>query len=296
MLIQTSALSEKQLEQLIRLAATCKQLDSNLIPLHYPIIAQPRYIGHNLLYYHQEQLVGFLSPFFFYDDACEIALLIRPNFRRKNIAKTLIQQLIPLLHAEKINRVIFSVSDSSSSLQAYLLSKSFKSIQTEYQMSLQITGLIHHESSGLIIRQATLSDLEELCKLDQNCFPDPLDRDMRRRFRTLLTDPNYIVLVASLRQQLIGKSHMQLLANHVAQLTDIAITPRLQSNGYGSHMLIATVNLAIKLQVKQLILDVDSMNLKALHLYKKSGFDIINTMNYWEIDLTMLAKHYSSMP
>lgn len=69
------------------------------------------------------------------------------------------------------------------------------------------------------------------------------------------------------------------------------IYPEFRDKGYGKKSLLDLIKRLVKLSIKTLWLYVDKTNLKALHIYNKCGFEIINetVWNYqMQINLTKL--------
>src|SRR5579872_4950286 len=97
MLKKSNHLSAEQLQQLEQLRLACKKVDNSAPNIYSYILENVRAFPASLLYYVQEQLVGFLGAYFFYEDAVEISLFIDPAHRRQGIAKQLIESVLPLI-------------------------------------------------------------------------------------------------------------------------------------------------------------------------------------------------------
>src|SRR4051812_19799815 len=92
-ILQNNQLSALQLQQLHELAALCQTTDGG-VPCLYPhLLKEKRETDNNLLYYKNNQLIGFLSVYFFYADACEISLMVHPDYRQQKIATQLLQPI-----------------------------------------------------------------------------------------------------------------------------------------------------------------------------------------------------------
>src|SRR3989338_4450414 len=103
MLICNHQLTLDELTQLRALAARCQQVDGYCIPLYSNLLLKRRNLPCNLLCYHQQQLIGFLSVFFFYDDGCELTLMVDPAWRRQGVAARLMATLMPVIETSGVS-------------------------------------------------------------------------------------------------------------------------------------------------------------------------------------------------
>lgn len=74
---------------------------------------QHRSLPTSFLYYQNGSLIGFLSVYFFYDDAVEVAVLVSPQYRRQGIAKQLIKEALPLIKSQNYFNLIFHAPHAS---------------------------------------------------------------------------------------------------------------------------------------------------------------------------------------
>ncbi len=63
---------------------------------------------------------------------------------------------------------------------------------------------------------------------------------------------------------------------NIVEILNFCVEPSYQNKGYGTNLLIYIDNYFYQLNAKSMILEVDSDNLKAINLYKKFGFELIN--------------------
>lgn len=282
----TNQLTEAQLNDLEKLRVLCKKEDGSTPNLYTHILAKPRALPASILCYEQDQLVGFVSAFFFYDDAVEIALLVAPHVRRKGIAKQLLLSITPLTFAHNIANLIFS-SPSRLNNQ-WLPSMGFSPMHTEYYMERTDLNPILDYNHSLTIRQATEKDIPILGDIDEACFPKKTN-DVTGRFQHLFDERNYEIFIGLLDNQPVGKAHMRWDEDGVT-LSDIAILPRVQGKGYGTTLIAYCVNAALSEGKSHASLDVETHNERALHLYTRLGFSVQNACDYWTISVKELLK------
>lgn len=280
----TDQLTTKQQQDLEQLLAICKKTDDSIPNVYLHILCQKRMLPTALLYYKDERLVGFLSVYFFYEDAVEIALLVDPSVRGQGIAHQLIRRIAPLIEYQNQQKLIFS---SPSHLNdQWLLAKGFSYLHSEYYMQRELLSPIL-ENHSLVVRPASLEDIDLLSSIDEVCFPNH-QSNLLERFQNLFEERNYSILIAYENQHPIGKAHIRWQAEG-ASLSDIAILPEKQGKGLGSALIAYCINLALSEGKPQLNLDVETHNLKALNLYTRLGFLIQNACDYWSINLKQLV-------
>ena len=277
MLIQTPELGKQQLAALDLLCADCKATDGNVVAIYRHLLGKNRGRPSNLLYY-QQTLTAFLGAYFFQENACEIALMVAPEFRHQGIASLMLTALLPLLKSEGIDRLIFS---SPHGLNDNWLPASGLCYQgSEFQMQRYSHEPIAGCDPTPHIRLATQADIPALCAIDTACFSTQT-ANMSARYENLLTDPALCLFVIHQGDDTpVGKAHITWQATG-ARLSDIATIPYAQGRGFGSALLTHCINYALASNKPDIILDVEATNKHALGLYTRHGFTINNAHDYF---------------
>ncbi|WP_133130662.1 GNAT family N-acetyltransferase [Legionella yabuuchiae] len=291
MLIQTSQLNKKQLLELKQLQRACKVADQHIIPIYPHILIEPRQKPSTFLYYENERLIGFVSAYFFYDNACEVALMVDPAFRRQKIASVLLASLLPFIDSEEVVQVI--VSSTEKAKDSWLPSWGFRYYESEYEMIRFSNEKIVLESPRLHFKKASIDDASFLCKADSLCFPD-YPHDIRTRILALLNDRAYRLVIASINEQPVGKAHIHWIREG-AKLSDIAILPDLQAQGLGRELIAYCINYALDQKKPRLCLDVQTKNSHAIKLYARLGFEIETMCDYWVSTTKRLLQQINSL-
>ncbi|WP_026069204.1 GNAT family N-acetyltransferase [Legionella tunisiensis] len=285
MLICNNHVSDTQLKSIDDLATLCRAADGGVPPLYRHLLIEKRATDNNVFYYQDSNLVGFLSVYFFYQDACEVSIIVDPTHRRQGIATQMLQSIMPLLLAKQINTVIFS---TPAELNDKWLSKlGFHYQSSEYHMQRQSYEPILITRHNLTIRPATVADIPILSVIDEACFEAAKQTDMAARFNSLLEDANYIIFLASHQEKPVGKAHFRWQSDDVI-LSDIAILPAYQGQGWGSELLTWCINNALSHGKTNLVLDVETSNHNALNLYTRHGFKTKDANDYWTISIDKL--------
>lgn len=286
MLSITNQLNEKQFRDLEQLKVISKKADGSIPNLYMHLLTQPRSLPTIVLYYEQEQLLGFLSVYFFYDDAVEVALLVHPEARQKGISKQLLQNILPLIEEHSYYKLIFSCPARLN--DRWLPTHGFTYKHSEYYMERYDLNPLLDPRKLLNFRKATFDDIPQLCLLDEACF-HKTHAELEPRFQHILSEHNYQIILAFEKHELVGKAHIR-WQKHGATLSDIAVFPARQGHGLGTALITHCINYALSEGKPELNLDVETHNKKALELYTRLGFLTQNACDYWMIALNKLQN------
>lgn len=286
MLRTINQLNDQQLKELEQLKTISKKADGSIPNLYMHLLTQPRALPTIVLYYEQEKLIAFLSVYFFYDDAVEVAILVHPEARHKGIAKQLLRNIIPLIVEHNFFKLIFSSPAHLNDRWLPTLGCSYR--HSEYYMERHnLNPLLDHRKQ-LTFRMATIEDIPQLCLLDEACF-HKTHAELEPRFQHILSERNYQIVLAFEKNQLVGKAHLR-WQKHGATLSDIAVFPEKQGHGLGTALITHCINYALSEGKPELNLDVETHNQKALALYTRLGFLTQNASDYWSIEVNQLQK------
>ena len=286
MLNNTNQLDTHQLKDLEQLSLLCKKKDGSIPNLYMHILEQPRTFPASLLYYEQQQLIGFLGAYFFYDEAVELSILVNPLYRRHGIARQLIRSILPLIQSQNYGRLIFSCPAQLNN--PWLFANGLSYLHSEYYMERNDLNPLLDYKKTLTFRTATMNDIFLLCELDEACFPNK-QLDSYERFQHLINGREYQIVLAYQNNKLVGKAHLR-WQTHGATLSDIAIIPAQQGKGLGTTLITHCINLALSEGKPHLNLDVETHNQRALQLYTRLGFLTQNACDYWAINVNQLLN------
>lgn len=289
MINNTNQLNEQQLQDLKVLAQVCKKKDGSTPNLYPHILAQHRAFPASLLYYDKDQLIAFLSIYFFYDDAVEVSVLVHPEYRQQGIAKQLIQTILPLVQYQNYFTLIFS---APKGLNSFLVNAPYLYLHSEYYMERNELTPILEYNKALTFRAANFDDIPTLSILDELCFPQKHGH-LPERFNQLLDNREYEVILAIHNNIIIGKAHIR-WTEQEGTFSDIAIHPQQQAKGFGTSLIAYCINHALSKGIHSLNLDVETHNKTALNLYTRLGFAVHNACDFWSIDIAQLTSHILS--
>ncbi|MGV3740433.1 MAG: GNAT family N-acetyltransferase [Gammaproteobacteria bacterium] len=270
-------MSLKQLDDLDALIARCQKTDQNTIPIYRHLIDKFHTLACNILYYDNDKLIGYLRTYFFYTNACEVAVMVDPAFRRRGIARAMLNEIIPTLQMEQIKNLFFSSPKDLN--QEWLSSLNFTFHGSERQMQYDPQKPVTVSFKPAVIRLATQKDIPVLIELDDICFPNKKP-DAEEVFRNLLSTNNCSIFVLIQDQRIVGKAHVFKESDR-ARITDIGVLPEYRGRGLASTLIKYCINHALINNKSKIVLDVELTNESALKLYDGLGFRIVNAHDYW---------------
>ena len=268
----------KHLEDLEGLVDRCKQADHNSIPIYKHLIDKRHSLPCNLAYYQNNTLVGYLRSFFFYKNACEIALMVDPLYRRQTIARQLLAEIIPIVSHEAILQLIFSTPKDQHQNWFNQLGLSYRS--TEFQMQYNASKSSEIQFKPMDIHMAGHDDLQGLVALDSVCFPNK-NPNAQELFETLFSTDNCCIFALRRDGQLVGKAHVFKECDR-ARVTDVGVLDAYRGQGIASALIKQCINHALIHNKPKITLDVEANNNAALKLYLALGFDLMNAHDYWQ--------------
>src|SRR3990167_5252870 len=278
MLTKINQITTPDLIEIDKLLEKCRAADGNTIPIYRHLIEKRHPLNCNLLHYINDNLIAYLRSFFFCSDACEITLMVDPQYRRKKIATTLLNEITPMLRHEGIKKLIFSTPAKINSKWLEKLGLAYKNSEFHMKYDLNKSNSEIKTIPGKI-RLASSQDIPDLCKIDFSAFPNK-KADPDNLFQNLLKTANCTIFVLTLNDATIGKAHIFTEPDKV-RLTDIGILPEFRSQGFGSALIKQCIKHALVRNKSNIVLDVETSNEGALKLYQNLGFDIINSHDYW---------------
>lgn len=283
-MISSHQLTNEQIVDVKALARRCKRHDGHILPFHPHLLMECRMLPCNLLYYRKQKLIGFLSVFFFYEDACEITVMVDPTWRRHRIASQLVTTIIPVVQSRGIENLIFSSPKAVNT--DWLTARDFNYQISEYQMQYKGPPIVDPFPLGLRFSQATVDDVPTLVEIDvASFFSEKLM--VEDRFYQLLEDPRYTLFILYEKNRAIGKAHFY-EADGILWLSDVAILVNDRGRGLGEALVTECIRYALENRGLPIRLDVESNNQVALNLYLKLGFKTVNVVDFWKISLAKL--------
>lgn len=283
--IELSHLNRQQFIELEALQQSIRQKHHHAPHLYWHILRKIRPYPCNILAYQaQKELLGFASRFLFHEGECEISLLIHPKYATSGLSKQLFYQLLPYIPTPNRQTLILSTPHG----QGPLLAPEKNWELSEHTYRLQWQRLIKKPSpmASIEITKASLDDYTNYKHILETCFPNGSDID-QDIYHLLITTPSTQIYLLKKDHLIIGAVQIN-QENKWLRLSDMAILPAHQGQGYGKYLLLHVLHL-IQLRQKPICLDVESSNSKVYEWYLRLGFKPINTTDFWRISFKEIS-------
>lgn len=123
--------------------------------------------------------------------------------------------------------------------------------------------------ADVIIRQATIKDVEDIYEIEKLCFPDPWSRDALTY--ELEENPRAFYIVADLDGQVVGYAGLWWIEDE-GHITNVAVKPGYRNRRIGEGIISVMIDFTSKEGIKHHTLEVRRSNDPAISLYEKFGF------------------------
>ena len=132
-------------------------------------------------------------------------------------------------------------------------------------------------------RQANKDDLIELSSLEAEIFSDPWGEEILEHYLEVSEkDKSTYVLFDEVDEKILAYVIIQTLYDEM-EIMRFAVVPNRRREGLGKKLLKLLTSKATELELKKIILEVNSINYKAINLYKSLGFiEVGRRKNYYK--------------
>lgn len=240
--------------------SSCVQMDSSLNDIE----EMPCWLIEKL----DDQIIGLCSIFAVNTFEAELSTVVSPSHRHRGIAKSLVNAAKHLLKQYGYKQVLFVCDDNSVSGRAFVDTFLTRHHHTEYTLKYQKRD-DHPRATRLLVTKAYERDLDQIIQINVDAFED--DYEVASQFITAtFASPTRTAYVGQLNYKPICTL---MLGNEggVYSINGVAVLKAFQGHGYAKE-LIQDVLYGLRNEEQPIIIDVDSTNSAAYHLYKKIGF------------------------
>ena len=122
--------------------------------------------------------------------------------------------------------------------------------------------------ANIVVRYASLADVETLLKIEDECFEYPYDRAV---FEAMLRSRGCTILLAEALGNPIGYVAFE-KKGYVGTILSIGVVRRCRCRGVGTYLLSQALRMLKEAGVQRVVLQVSVKNSAARRLYEKLGF------------------------
>ena len=130
----------------------------------------------------------------------------------------------------------------------------------------------------MIIKKATLENLEDIFKIEESVFAHPWSLES---LKNLLEDNNSVAFVAVDNEVICGYCGVNTILDE-GYITNVAVLENYRNQGIGRILVNALLDFAEEKSLAFLTLEVRKSNTPAINLYSKNGFEKVGERkNYY---------------
>jgi ribosomal protein S18 acetylase RimI-like enzyme len=229
------------------------------------------------LAYEGQSLLGALSIFAPQSDEAEIAVLVRPEARRQGLFSALLVEAEAVLRRFAYVDELFSIDGRSLPGKAAVAELGARHEFTEYAMRYE-GGPRLKSTTDLQIALLGPERLDELVELRHDCFESSRE-DAVAFERATFASPLRKQYGAFLEGRLIGACSLGYEKDSVS-INGLVVAKATQGRGFGQIFLSEILGI-LEGQGLEILLDVESLNANAFHIYKKLGFGVTSAIEYY---------------
>jgi ribosomal protein S18 acetylase RimI-like enzyme len=283
-LVRAEGLTTAQLDAIGGLAAACDRAEGLKMRLNWPSLRRRSpYEINDFLYYHGQELVGFLGLYQFATNEAEASAMTHPAYRRHGIFTRLLAAGQEELRERNTPEMLFFADRKSAAVKPVAQALHAAYDHSEYLMTLAPDHVrLSPGVNGVELRLADGADLEQMARLDEEAFNVPAGDN--HYLEHALGDAAQHLWAVTLNGDLIGKIQGR-AGEGESHIYGFAITPPLRGRGYGRAALSEAVRRLLAERKQPILLEVLTDNEQALHLYEDHGFRTITAYDYYRMSV-----------
>lgn len=234
----------------------------------------------DLLWWEGDRLLGFLG-FYSFGSPLELAGMVAPDARRRGIGTALLDAAAAACRESGIGSALLIVPRPSVAGKRLALRRGAVLDHSEHALVLSREPTGGPREPALTLRPATAADLPFLSRLLKGAFGQPAPDDLGRR----LESPHEPTMVIELAGAAVGTLRITRDGDD-ARIYGFAVEPARQGQGIGRDALRRTCEWLRAEGARQIGLEVDVENDRALGLYTSVGFAPVITEDYYALSIT----------
>jgi Acetyltransferase (GNAT) family. len=264
------------LQEIKQLQQICENKDQIRLKLNEELLqTRNRDDRYQLLRYEDGVLIAFLGIYPF-GNKVELTGMVHPDHRRKGLFTRLFNEAILRVRQEGKENILLNTPKNSLSGQAFLKSVPCKLETTEYQMKWERMDLLRSED--VKVRPSRGEDFPLEVELDRRCFGFSKQEAIQYN-QEIRKDPASQCLIIEFEGKPVGKIRTEEQENGT-WIYGFAILPEYQNRGIGRKALHLVTRMESE-RGKDVYLEVEAKNERAIALYKSSGYRVIQAQDYF---------------
>ena len=274
------SLSEKAIKEVLNLEKICNEydklkgsvfLDTSLNFNHH--------INSVFLLYENRELISMLSMFIPTQQEAEISAFTLPKYRCNGYFKALLSKAVEELRKFDIQDILFVCERQSISGKGVTTTLNAEYEHTEYSMRFNKARDEYGDTYRLSLLTPHFKDFDKIIDTSMRTFDDSYE-DSKGLIENCLQSETREQYLAVLNDEIIGLGSINQERDE-ASIFGFGIVPEYRGKGYGKELLHLIIDRLLQMGKTEIMLDVNSENVHALELYKKTGFQIEVAFEYF---------------
>ena len=274
----------QQVRALERVCQTHDQLKGTLFL--DPSLNFSQKIASLLVCYEEDVLIGAMTLFAPMQEEVELVGLTHPDFRRRGVFHALLCAAAQQASAFAIPDLLLVCEAQSVDGVATLAALGATPEYSEYSLSYD-AGRSPDDlpvPKGLSLHPATDADLDEMVRISAASFDEPLSRAKGFLEQALHSEhrAQYLARLDGVPVGIGGIGYEE----DASTIFGLAVHPDWQGRGIGRGMIALLLGEIRKHETRKILIEVNSANASALHLYLSCGFTSTVTNDYYRFPVT----------
>ncbi len=239
-----------------------------------------------LVCYEEDVLIGAMTLFAPMQEEAELIGLTHPDFRRRGVFHALLCAAAQQASAFAIPDLLLVCEAQSLDGVATLAALGATPEFSEYSLSYETDRNPDDQPvpKGLLLHPATSADLDEMVRISAASFDESLSRAKGFLEQTLYSDhrTQYLARLDGMPVGIGGIGDEE----DSTTIFGLAVHPDWQGRGIGRGMIALLLGEMRKHEKRNILIEVNSANANALHLYLSCGFSSTVTNDYYRFPVT----------
>jgi len=272
--------TEKVEEEMHRLEIICKDQDNLTGSIFVDTTMNfNQEINSIFLMYDGSHLISLLTMFLPTQHEAEITALTLPSHRGKGYFKELLSKAVEELIKYEIPEVLFVLESQSITGKHVITNLAAQYDFTEYSLRLDVRKYVPLASNRLKYLNPSVEDFNQLIATSMRIFDDSYE-DAQGMIDNVFQSNTRDQHLGMLSDEIVGMGSSSRDGEEVS-IFGFGITPEFRSKGYGYELLHLIVERLRQSGIREIVIEVDSINTHAFNLYQKFGFRIETAFVYY---------------
>ena len=280
MLTFARGLTPADLRAIAELEVCTVEVDGGRLKLEWGVLnARAGRDVEDILWWEDDQLLGFLGLYAFAPPTAELAGMVHPDARRSGIATALLDAALPICRERGYRQALLVTPRESSPGRSFALSRGAVLEHSEHALVLLSSPSDGPADPAITVRTATEADAAEVTRLLTTAFGKPPARVLDLPAKTNKSG----TLVVELAGSVVGTLRLTRESDEVAGIYGFAVDPPWQGRGIGRDVLRRICHELRDEGVHRIGLEVAVDNDHAMGLYTSLGFTPVTTEDYYAL-------------